>query len=100
MKTDMSILLATIEHKVVVGTDVNQLWDTFTNTLKESIYNHIPQKIAKANDTFPWITKLIKQMIKRRDRMYKRKNKSNHQGAIQVLCNTFFLEIGPTPTPS
>ena len=73
MKTDMSILLTTIQHKVVVGTDVNQLWDTFTDTLQESINNHIPQKIAKAKDKFPWITKEIKQMIKRRDRMYKRK---------------------------
>ena len=52
-----TILLATIQHKVVVGTDVNQLWDTFTDTLQESINNHIPQKIAKANDKFPWITK-------------------------------------------
>ncbi len=30
MKTDMSILLTTIQHKVVVGTDVTQLWDIFT----------------------------------------------------------------------
>ena len=51
MKTDMSILLATIQHKVVVGTYVNQLWDTFSDTLQESINNHIPQKIAKANST-------------------------------------------------
>ena len=82
MKTDMSILLATIQHKVVVGTDVNQLWDTFTDTLQESIINHIPQKIAKAKDKFPWITKEIKHMIKRRDKMYKRKKKSNHPGDI------------------
>ena len=75
MKTDMSILLTTIQHKVVVGTDVTQLWDIFTDTLQESINNHIPQKIAKAKDKFPWITKEIKQMIKRRDRMYKRKKK-------------------------
>ena len=82
MKTDMSILLATIQHKVVVGTDVNQLWYTFTDTLQESINNRIPQKIAKAKDKFPWITKEKNQMIKGRDRMYKRKKKSNHQGDI------------------
>ena len=85
MKTDMSILLATIQHKVVVGTDVNQLWDTFTDTLQERINNHIPQKIAKAKDKFPWITKEIKQMIKRRDRMYKINKKSNHQGDINMF---------------
>ena len=55
LTTDMSILLATIQHKVVVGTDVNQLWDTFTDTLKESTNNHIPQEIVESKDTFPWI---------------------------------------------
>ena len=57
MKTDMSLLLAKIQHKVLVGADVNQMCDTFTDTLQESINNHMPQKIVKYNDKFPWITK-------------------------------------------
>ena len=82
IRSDLSFLLETIQNKLLVGADVNQLWDTFTNNLQESINNHVPQKIAKSKDEFQWITKEIKQMIRRRDRMYKRKNKSNHQDDI------------------
>ena len=53
----MSLLLETIQNKVLVGADVNQLWDTFTNNLQESINNYVPQKIAKSKDKFPRITK-------------------------------------------
>ena len=85
IRSDLSLLLETIQNKVLVGADVNQLWDTFTNNLQESINNHVPQKIAKSKDKFPWITKEIKQMIRRRDRMYKRKKKIQPSGRYQQV---------------
>jgi len=65
------------------GQNVEQLWQAFRSALKTSINCHIPHKTARPKDSSPWITKEIKQMIRRRDRLYKRKKKSNDPSHIK-----------------
>ena len=52
------------------------MWEYIKNQLEELIKIHILHKIARRKDTPPWITSDIKKLIKKRDRLYKRKKKS------------------------
>ena len=40
------------------------------------IKTHIPHKTAKTKESLPWITRDIKKLIKKKDRLYKQKKKS------------------------
>lgn len=82
MKADMASLLTTIQHKIDIGLDINQLWATFTDLLHDSINRHIPHKLAKTRDKLQRITPEIKQLIRKRDRLYKKKKKSNNEDDI------------------
>ena len=48
------------------------MWEYIKNQLEELIKIHIPHKIARRKDSPPWITSDIKKL----DRLYKRKKKS------------------------
>ncbi|KAK3082833.1 hypothetical protein FSP39_006608 [Pinctada imbricata] len=62
---------------------ISSLWDTFQSTLEESISRNIPTKNAKLKDGYPWITRDIRKLIRKRDRWYKRMKKSgnNHDAS-------------------
>ena len=74
----MKTLYSTIKQMAQLEMNVNNLWNTFNDQLQTSIQKHIPHKLTKPKDKLPWITKEIKQMIKKRDRFYRRKKKSNN----------------------
>jgi len=40
------------------------------------VIDHIPHKTAKQKDCLPWITPNIRKLIRRRDRLYKKKKQS------------------------
>jgi len=75
---EMDELHCNISRMAVNKETVETLWETFITTLQKSIKTHIPHKTTKTKDNSPWITAEIRHMIKRRDRLYKRKKKSNH----------------------
>jgi hypothetical protein len=57
-------------------TPVNTLWKMFQKAIKEGIEKHIPWKTLKSKDSLPYITREIEKLIKRRDRLYKRRKRS------------------------
>lgn len=74
-----SLLDITKEDKSVKNT-----WNIFKKKLDESIKNNIPHKTAKNTDGCPQLNRYLKQLVKKRDRFYKRKNESsNHGGAVK-----------------
>ncbi|CAG2243332.1 unnamed protein product [Mytilus edulis] len=58
------------------GSSVEELWLLFKSKLNQSVNNHIPHKTAKQKDSLPWLTPNIRKLIHRRDRLYKKKQKS------------------------
>ncbi|VDI37311.1 Hypothetical predicted protein [Mytilus galloprovincialis] len=58
------------------GSSAEELWLLFKTKLNQSVTNHIPHKIAKQKDSLPWLTPNVRKLIRRRDRLYKRKKKS------------------------
>ena len=61
---------------------VDLLWTHFQTNLEESIERNVPKKTAKKKDSSPWITPDIKRLIRKRDRWYKRKQKSKNSRDI------------------
>jgi hypothetical protein len=60
------------------GNSRQELWDYFKKELEDSIVidENIPQKTAKIKDGNPWITRDIKHLTQKRDRIYKKQKKS------------------------
>ena len=46
--------------------------------IEASVNKHILHKVCKGKDKLPWITQELKSLIRKRDRAYKKKKKSNH----------------------
>jgi 23S rRNA A2030 N6-methylase RlmJ len=67
-----------IEKMYKKENSTQELWDYFKKELEDSIDENIPQKTAKIKDGNPWITRDIKRLIRKRDRLYK-KNKRNQE---------------------
>jgi hypothetical protein len=64
-----------IEKMYQKGNSTQELWDYFKKELEDSIDENIPQKTAKIKDGNPWITRDIKRLIRKRDRLYKKQKK-------------------------
>jgi hypothetical protein len=64
-----------IEKMYQKGNSTQELWDYFKKELEDSIDENIPQKTAKIKDGNPWITRDIKCLIRKRDRLYKKQKK-------------------------
>jgi hypothetical protein len=58
------------------NTGVNGVWCTFKSKLEELIKKHVLHKTARTKDSLPWITSDLKKLIRKRDRLYKRKKTS------------------------
>jgi hypothetical protein len=52
------------------------VWCTFKSKLEELIKKHVLHKTARTKDSLPWITSDLKKLIRKRDRLYKRKKTS------------------------
>jgi hypothetical protein len=59
------------------GNSTQELWDYFKKELEDSIDENIPQKTARIKDGNPWITRDIKRLIRKRDRLYKKNQKKS-----------------------
>jgi hypothetical protein len=50
---------------------------------EELIKKHVTHKTARTKDSLPWITSVLKKLIRKRDRLYKRKNKSGDKKTVK-----------------
>ena len=68
--------------------DVEKLWETFKETLLDNISKNIPKKTTKERDSYPWITKEIKRLIHKRDRLSKKKKKTGSKDIALKYLDT------------
>jgi len=54
----------------ITNVNVNTLWIQFRDTLLHLIDNHIPCKIARKKCGLPWVTREIRSMIRKHNRLY------------------------------
>ena len=55
---------------------IDDVWNTFKNTLLKEIDNHIPSKMCGGRPRTPWITKNIKRMLKKKHRLFQQARKT------------------------
>ena len=78
MKDELNQLHEDIIKMKDQKSNVNAMWTHFQTKLVKSMDVNVPQKIARKKDGSPWITPDITRLIRKRDRWYKRKNKSRN----------------------
>ena len=91
LKSDISSLHGVIKDMSLSGSPANDLWVKFSTALNSSIESHIPHKLARSKHSSPWITHEIKVLIRKRDRLFKKKKKSAHPGDIKQFKETKYL---------
>jgi hypothetical protein len=73
LRKHMSDFQKTWTREYTDSQSTNTLWESFKTSLQEGIKQNIPHKTAKAKDGNPWITREIKRLIRKRDKLYTRK---------------------------
>ena len=76
LNQDIKKISAEIEDMVKENTDINTIWETFKNRLHAAIDEHIPSKIFKKKNNVPWMTRSLKRMLRRKERLYRAAKKS------------------------
>ena len=73
IKDDMTKIEKTIEIMAKEENNTtNDLYNTFEEKVKQSIKENIPEKMMRKKEEHPWITKEIRNMIRKRDRAYRK----------------------------
>lgn len=70
MRTELRALHGRLEQEKD-NLSTEELWAQFRDTLTQAADTFIPQKTVKSKSSKPWITKDIRKLVKRRDRVYK-----------------------------
>ena len=72
MREDMTKTDETIKEMTKDETTTTEtLYSTFEQSIKLSMKENIPEKMLKKKEEYPWITQEIRNMIRRRDRLYR-----------------------------
>ena len=65
--------------------NVSEQWDYFKEKLSQGLEKYIPSKIAKSKVSHPWVNRKIRRDIRKRERLYKKANKSGSQIDLQAF---------------
>lgn len=69
------------------NTKVNEMSETFKDSLLSSIDKHIPHRRSKPKDSYPWIGPDLKKLINKQHRAYKIKKKTGDPQHVQQYIN-------------
>ena len=76
IKSEMEQLERQIKEMIDSGEkSMDEIWEHFKETLLDSMTKNIPKKATRPRDSYPWITVEIKKLIKKRDRLSKKRKK-------------------------
>ena len=66
-------------HEKTTSSDTNTKWSEFKKTLNIMTEKYVPTKFCKPKDGHPWVTREIKRLMNKRDRLYAKikQNRSN-----------------------
>ena len=76
LKAAASEVNTTILNRHNLDSDIEIVWTEFKDGLVQACTDHVPHRTTKSKSSLPWIDYETKQMIRRRDRIHKRKKKT------------------------
>ena len=65
--------------------DVNTLWQEFTETLDKATSKYIPSKTARQKNGLPWVNRDIKRLIRSRNKLYKKHKQTGNPKDKQLF---------------
>ncbi|CAG2254954.1 unnamed protein product [Mytilus edulis] len=77
MREDINNIKNEIVTMATSKSNINDIWLVFKTSLEKSVNLNIPHKQARTKDSPPWISRDLKRLIRKRDRLYKKKKKSH-----------------------
>ena len=77
MRQDVREIQAQLKEVESYGKDVNEMWNVFQQGLEERINKNIPHKTKRSKDGLPWMTTELRKLIKKHDRLYKKKKSAD-----------------------
>ncbi|CAG2254949.1 unnamed protein product [Mytilus edulis] len=77
MREDINNIKNEIVTMTTSKSNINDIWLVFKTSLEKSVNLNIPHKQARTKDSPPWISRDLKRLIRKRDRLYKKKKKSH-----------------------
>ena len=60
---------------------VQENWTMFTDNVKNAMDNYIPSKLSSSSHKSPWITREVRRMSKKKQRLYNKAKKSQSERA-------------------
>lgn len=73
---DLDALNGELTDDVVQQTDINELWNRFTDTIKKSMDSNIPSKMTSSKPSVPWINSNVKRNIRKKRKLYDKARKT------------------------
>ncbi|VDI83601.1 Hypothetical predicted protein, partial [Mytilus galloprovincialis] len=77
MREDINNIKNEIETMTTSKSNINDIWLVFKTSLEKSVNLNIPHKQARTKDSPPCISRDLRRLIRKRDRLYKKKKKSH-----------------------
>ena len=77
MREELKKLHEAIIEMDRTNTGVNGMWCAFKSKFEELIKKHVLHKTARTKDSLSWITLDVRKLIRKRDRLYKRRKKKS-----------------------
>ena len=95
-KTDWNGFRKEMDEKTS-SADTNTKWSEFKKTLNKMTEKFVPTKLCKPKDGHPWVTREIKRLMNKRDRLYAKikqnRSNSNFKAKFKFLKHTIQKKI-------
>ncbi|KAJ8036585.1 hypothetical protein HOLleu_20604 [Holothuria leucospilota] len=88
---DMEELNSKLTPKLISSSSMDELYELFMTTLFNSIDKNIPAKLSSSRFSYPWVNRLIKRDIKRKQRLYDKVKKYENvqRRAARFIFNNY-----------
>ncbi|KAJ8020472.1 RNA-directed DNA polymerase from mobile element jockey [Holothuria leucospilota] len=93
---DMEELNSKLTPKLISSSSMDELYELFMTTLFNSIDKNIPAKLSSSRFSYPWVNRLIKRDIRRKQRLYnkvKKYGQSSHKFEFRKLRRSIDRKI-------
>ena len=88
IRSRLQLLLAQLHTTITENTDINTLWNEFTNIIRDLSDKYIPHKVTRSRCSLPWITTSIRRLIRRRDKLYCKFKQSKSEDTYEDFKTT------------
>jgi hypothetical protein len=91
ISADLLDLESRVTSLIEDNININEVWDTFKVSIQNTMAKNIPTKLIRPPSGYPWITQKIKQMLRKKERLFRRAQKT--KDPLHKLAFTNFRKL-------